>query len=190
VKEDFKHKKYLKNIAGAVLLAMFFSCTNSSEEVKDFFADKNLPMGYAENVAHVYKDSGRVSSKMETPILLDFSNRKMNPYNEFPKGILITSFKNQGNDSIGVWGDYAITYSNTSLSKIEGNVVVLNYLDGSRLETTELYWDDKSNYFFTEKRFTLAQDDGIIEGFGFESNQDLSDWIMKRVSGDGIIKEE
>ena len=180
----------MKNIAGAVLLAMFFSCTNSSEEVKDFFADKNLPMGYAENVAHVYKDSGRVSSKMETPILLDFSNRKMNPYNEFPEGILITSFKNQGNDSIGVWGDYAITYSNTSLSKIEGNVVVLNYLDGSRLETTELYWDDKSNYFFTEKRFTLAQDDGIIEGFGFESNQDLSDWIMKRVSGDGIIKEE
>ena len=77
---------------------MFFSCTNSSEEVKDFFADKNLPMGYAENVAHVYKDSGRVSSKMQTPILLDFSNRKMNPYNEFPtrdvRASLIGKFQN------------------------------------------------------------------------------------------------
>ena len=37
----------LRNIAIVISIAMFFSCTNDAKEVRDFLADKNLPIGEA-----------------------------------------------------------------------------------------------------------------------------------------------
>ena len=82
--------KYLYNyIAAIFLVAMFFSCTNNVKQVRDLLADKNKPIGIAKNIFHVYKDSGFITSKLITPLLYDFSNRKKHPYNEFPMGIKI-----------------------------------------------------------------------------------------------------
>lgn len=184
-----RFKTYLKNIVGIYLLTMFFACTNNSKEVKDFFAEQNLPIGYSKNVNHIYKDSGRITSKMYTPLLLDFSNRKLNPYSEFPEGIEIISFKNNGKDSLKITGDYAINYSKTYLSQIVGNVVITNFADGSILETEELYWDDKSNYFFTDKDFKMTQGENIMFGSGFESKQDLSNRVIRKMYGRGPVKE-
>ena len=102
---------------------MLFSCSNNTQEVRDFLASKNLPIGIAKNAFHVYKDSGRITSKLITPLLHDFSNRKQHPYNEFPEGIKIINFEEK--DSVTITGNYAISYSKTSVSEITGNVVVL-----------------------------------------------------------------
>lgn len=169
---------------------MFFSCVNKEEEIKDFFADRNLPIGHSENVYHVYKDSGRISSKMFAPLFLDFSNRKNHPYSEFPKGIEIVSFQNGGLDSITIKGDYAINYTDTFLSHLVGNVVVVNHKDGSVLETEEIYWDDKSNYFFTDTDFKMTQEESILYGEGFESNQDLSKRRIFRPYGSGPLEDK
>ncbi len=68
----------------------------NTQKVRDFLADKNLPIGNAKDANHVYKDSGRITSKLITPLMLDFSNRKEHPYNEFPKGIKIINFEKNG----------------------------------------------------------------------------------------------
>lgn len=187
-------KKYnnisLVNIAAIFLAAMFFSCANSTKEVRDFLAEKNLPIGKAKNAYHVYKDSGRITSKLITPLLLDFSNRKEHPYNEFPKGVKIIDFQNKGKDSVTVIGDYAISYSNTNVSEIKGNVIVINHSAKSRLETTQLFWDQKAKYFFTETAFKLMTLKDTIIGVGFESNEDLSEHLEKNISGNLETTEE
>ena len=61
---------------------MLFSCSNNAKEVRDFLASKNLPVGKATDAYHVYKDSGKITSKLITPLLRDFSNRKKHPYKE------------------------------------------------------------------------------------------------------------
>ena len=70
---------------------------------------------------------------MFAPLFLDFSNRKNHPYSEFPQGIEIVSFQNGGLDSITIKGDYAINYTDTFLSHLVGNVVVVNH-------KTEVFW--------------------------------------------------
>ena len=112
---------------------MLFSCTNDSKKVRDFLAEQNLPIGVAKDVHHVYKDSGRITSKLMTSILNDFSNRKNHPYNEFPKGIKIINFDKNSDDSTTVTGDYALSYSKTSISELNGNVIVVNHSDTTRL---------------------------------------------------------
>lgn len=162
---------------------MLFSCANSTKEVRDFLSEKNFPIGQAKNAYHVYKDSGRITSKLITPLMLDFSNRKEHPYSEFPIGVKIIDFQNRGKDSITVIGDYAISYKKTSVSEIKGNVIVLNHTEKSRLETPQLFWDQKAKYFFTESAFKLMTQTDTIIGIGFESKEDLSEHLEKNISG-------
>jgi len=177
-----------KSIAVLCVTVMLFSCSNDTQEVRDFLASKNLPIGIAKDAFHVYKDSGRITSKVITPLLYDFSNRKQHPYNEFPKGIKIVNF--EGKDSVTITGNYALTYSKTLVSEIDGNVVVINHGDKTRLETEQLFWDQKTNYFFSEKAFTLSTLKDTIYGIGFECKEDLSKHLAKKTTGKLETSEE
>ena len=162
---------------------MLFSCSNNTQKVRDFLADKNLPTGKAKDAYHVYKDSGRITSKLVSPLMYDFSNRKQHPYSEFPEGIKIVNFDKNGLDSVTITGDYALSYSKTKISEIRGNVIVLNHTDKSRLETAQLFWDETTMYFVSEKPFKLTKENDTIYGVGFECKDDLSKHLSKKTTG-------
>ena len=178
----------IKNIAALFLAAMFFSCGNNLKEVQDFLADKNLPIGVAKNVNLIHTDSGLVKTKLITPLLLDYSNRKDHPYQEFPEGIKIITFDKFG-DSITLTADYTKTYSKTGTSEVTNNVVVTNHSEKTKLFTEQLFWDQTTHYIYTEKAFRLITKTDTINGKGFESNEDLSKVTMKDISGTVYINE-
>jgi LPS export ABC transporter protein LptC len=178
-----------KNIAAISLVAMFFSCANNSNDVQSLFLIKNQPVGIAKDLNHVYKDSGRVSSKLITATLLDFSNRTTHPYNEFPEGIVLVSYSNNGKDSITIKGDYCLTYTKTLISELKGDVWILNHTDKSKLHTEQLFWDQNTDYLYSEKKFTLTTPDDVINGVGFESKKDLSKFLAKQMSSQHTLKE-
>lgn len=178
----FSFKIFLKSIPVIVISGMFFSCINDSQKVRDFLVDKNLPVGKAKDVYHVYKDSGKITSKLITPLMLDFSNRKEHPYSEFPIGIKIVNFESKF-DSVTITGNYALNYVKTSISEINGDVVVINHTDASRLETEQLFWDEKNKYFISEKAFKLTKENDTIYGIGFESKDDLTKHLAKKTTG-------
>lgn len=171
------------------MMAMFFSCSNTSGEVRDFLADKNLPIGISREVYNIYTDSGRVTSKLKAPLLLNFSNREKHPYAEFPDGVKVVSF-DQNNDSTVVIGDYAIVYNETNISEIRGNVVITNMAQDKRLTTDQLFWDQRTKYFYTEKPFVLYSEMDTIYGSGLDASQDLSRFTAKRNKGVINIKEK
>ncbi len=166
---------------------LFLSCENNYKEMKDIFATQNLPISQAYNIHHIQTDSGIVSVKSKAPIMLDFSNRKAHPYNEFTKGIEIITYN--GSDSIKIKGDYAISYAKTNISEIKGNVVITNYKDRSVLETAQLFWDSSTNYCYTEEAFTLTQGTNITKGKGLETNLDLTKWQAHGNTADITVKE-
>jgi len=176
------------NIAVVITMAMFFSCTNNAKVVRDFLADKNLPIGEAYNINLRHTDSGRVDIRMRAPLMLDFGNRENQPYSEFPKGIYITSIEKNG-DSITIEGDFAKVFKKTEVSEIKNNVVIHNYAQKNKLLTDQIYWDQKTHYFFTEKKFTFYTLTDTIYGTGFEASEDLKNWWVKNQSGVINIKE-
>ena len=121
-------------------------------------------------------------------MLHDFSNRKQHPYNEFPEGIKIINFEEK--DSVTITGNYAISYSKTSVSEITGNVVVLNHTEQSKLETERLLWDQNTQYFFSEKAFILSTLKDTVYGIGFECKEDLSMHLAKKTIGNIITTEK
>lgn len=185
-------KNIFKSIAVIPITAMLFSCGNDIKEIRDFLVDKNLPIGIAENVFNVHTDSGRVDIKFFAPLLNDFSNRKDHPYSEFPKGVKIVSY-DKDQDSLVIKGDYAISYNKTSISEIKGNVVIENFGERKKLLTEQLFWDQKTKYFYTEKPFTLLTQSGTetdtIYGIGFDASENLDGFMAKKNRGSININE-
>jgi LPS export ABC transporter protein LptC len=171
-----------------LVATLFFSCTNDIKEVRDFLQDKNLPIGVSKDIYTVYKDSGRISTILRSPIFNDYSNRKEHPFSEFPNGIYITKI-NKNLDSTSIIGKYAISYTKTEISEIRGNVIVNNYAKKYKLYTEQLFWDQKEHYFVTEKKFTLITPSDTLYGVGFESSEDLSNWQAKNNSGSISVSE-
>jgi len=120
----------------------------------------------------------------------DYSNRKDHPYNEFPLGLTIVNFENNGKDSVTITGDYGLSYSTTMVSEIKGNVVIINHSNRSRLETEQLFWDQKSKYFFSEKNYILTTVKDTFQGVGFECKEDLSKWLAKNTIGNLETEEQ
>ncbi len=178
----------ITSIAVVLTTAMLFSCTNDVKEVRDFLADKNLPIGEAYKINLKHTDSGRIDIRIKAPVMLDFSNRENHPYDEFPKGIKITTIEKNG-DSVTIEGDYAKSYKNTEVSEIKKNVVIYNYAQKNKLVAEQIYWDQKTHYFFTEKKFSFYTSTDTIYGTGFESTEDLKTWWVKNQSGVINIKE-
>jgi len=179
----FRNKQYIVQSSVILLMvALLFSCTNDIKEVRDLLADKNLPIGVAENINMVYKDSGYITTKLISPLLYDFSNRYDHPYSEFPRGLQITKFSGRG-DSTVVSGNYAITYTKTEIAELKDSVVVINYGKKYTLLTAQLFWDQKQHYFVTEKAFTLITPSDTIFGVGFESSENLENWHAKNNRG-------
>ena len=123
-------------------------------------------------------------------MLYDFSNRETHPYSEYPNGIKVVTIGAAGKDSTTVTANYAKSFNKTQISELIGDVVVYNHTDKSMLKTPQLYWDQRTNYVFTEKKFSLITEGDTIRGKGFESNMDLSGWLLKKITGDIKIKEE
>ena len=172
-----------KGIAAIFLGAMLFSCVNNRDKINDFIADKNLPISVTKNISLIHTDSGKIKSKMKTKLLNDFSNRTKNPYQEFPKGIQLITFKKNG-DSTTITANYARTYKNTEVSEIKGNVVVINHKKNMKLLTEQLFWDQKENYFFSNKKTILISGkDTLIGKDGFDANADLTNANMMNNKG-------
>ena len=171
-----------------LLAALLFSCGNEIKEVQDFLAEKNLPIGVTQGVHLIHTDSGRVKTKLITPLMNDFSNRKEHPYQEFPEGLEVTTYDIMG-DSVTLTGNYAKTYGKTLISEVKGNVVVTNHKDNSRLFTEQLFWDQKAHYIYTEQTFRLYRVMDTLKGSGFESNEDLTKRITNNLSGVAYVEE-
>ncbi len=178
----------LKSITKFFLVMLFISCTNNIKEVRDFLADKNLPIAVARDINLIYTDSGKIKTKLKAPLLYDYSNRKAQPYKEFPDGLKLTTFQKNG-DSILIKANYGKSYTLTNISEITGNVVIINYETKTKLNTEQLYWDQNLHYFFTEKKVRIINKKDTTFGIGFEANEDLSKAIIKNTSGTLYVNE-
>lgn len=171
-------------------IAMLFSCETNFDEINNFLEDKNLPIAVTKNVALVYTDSGYVKNKLKTPLLLNFENRKKQPYKEFPKGLIITRFDKNG-DSTRVSANYAITYNKTKIAELRENVIIYNYTKKLTMKTSLLYWDQIENYFFSNKKSILTSPKDTVVGIeGFDSNTDLTNATMINNSGTLYVKDK
>lgn len=167
---------------------MLFSCKGNLNEVRAFELQGDAPQAIVDGINLKYTDSGRVVATLISPKMFDFSNKSF-PYREFPDGLEVKFF-DEKNKQNTVTANYGIIYEKTGLIDLQGDVVVVT-ADSTRLEASQLFWDQEQNWVFTDKPNTIKSPNGSInEGLGFDSNQNFSNFRSRTNTGIQIIEEK
>jgi len=125
---------------------ILFSCKHNFKDIQQIGVLQNNPVGEAKNINLKYTDSGKLKANLLSPKMLDYSNRDFQ-FSEFPEGIHLNLFDNENHKSI-VLADYAISYSETNLIDLQGNVVLITYTNDT-LFADQMYYDQKREHLFT-----------------------------------------
>lgn len=169
-----------------IIVTLFFSCKNNFKEVQNIGILDSGPLTIAENINTKYTDSGKIKSNLISPKMLNFSNREF-PFYEFPEGVNLTLFDEDNNKS-NVIADYAILYEETNLIDLQGNVVLTTH-NSDTLYAEQLFYDQKTEWLFTNRPVRFRTKDQLINGNGFDSDRTFTQARVLEVTGRIFIDE-
>ena len=168
-------------------MVVFFMGCNSGHKGPN--ADQQLvaPDAVGKEVQLKYTDSGRLRAVLHTPLILDYTSKKMG-YREFPEGLLLHVFDPKGQKTV-VRADYGISYVETGLIDLQGNVDIRTP-DSVHLKAPQLFWDQKQHWVFTDHPYSVRFANGSYnDGAGFDANQDFTNFNSRANTGDQILEE-
>jgi len=164
-----------------LLVMAFFSCESNFKEVQKQNFSEFAPSGEADDFNMKYTDSGRIKSILISPKMLDYASVTF-PFTEFPKGINVTLF-DINNKRTFVTSNYAVSYKVPNLIDLQGNVRITNEM-GQVLETSQLYFDQKNEWFYTEKKFKFTDPKGVSYGEGIDFSKDFKIVNSQSITGE------
>ncbi|UMY65946.1 MULTISPECIES: LPS export ABC transporter periplasmic protein LptC [unclassified Flavobacterium] len=156
-------------------------CGNSLNDVRKIYFSEFSPTGEADDIDVKYTDSGRIGAVLVSPKMLDYATVDY-PFTEFPKGVNVTLYDKKGQKTF-IRSDYAVQFKGTELIDLRGNVTITSE-NGSVMNTEQLYFDQKNDWFYTEKPFTFKNPkSGSTRGQGIDFSKDFKRVNFQRVSG-------
>lgn len=144
------------------------------------------PLRKVENVELYYTEKDRVKVKMIAAEFheLDGGDR------DFPKGIYMEFFDEFGKMESTLRANQAFFFKKDNLWRGRGKVEVKNIAKNEQLNTEELFWKQTEQRIYTDKFVTIRQQNDVIYGEGLEAKQDMSDYVIKKPTGDFEVEEQ
>lgn len=183
----------LNRIMGSVVIllsmAMLFSCDNDMRNLQQLSIQKKFPQGEAYDFKLVYTDSSKVVAVVTSKLNRDFTNQRM-PYSEFPEGVRV-EFYDQARHKNIVEANYGIIFPNSDILELRDNVVLTTY-DGKKLKTSQLFWDQKEDWIFTDKEFSFIDEvkGTVTNGIGMDFDKKFSTVKAHKTTGILAIEEK
>lgn len=170
------------------LLAVLFSfsallsaCENEVKEVQKLSRDERIPMEIQKDFLLQYSDSTFIRMELTAPLAESYPQLDI-PQREFREGIFVRFLDGYGNESSTLKADYALQLVDKDLWEARGDVVVTNK-KGERLNTEKLFWHSRKEIIYSDEFVKLTTPTQIIEGKGFQADQDFTEYEINEVSG-------
>lgn len=165
----------------ALAVTLFFGCESNFKKVQKINFTEFTPSGDADNVNLKYTDSGLIKAVLLSSKMLDYATVDF-PFTEFSKGIDLTLYDSKAKQT-RITSNYAISYKETSIIDLQGKVKIVSQ-DGQVFESEQLYYDQKSEWFFTEKKFKFTDLKGASNGQGIDFSKDFKVINSQRITGE------
>lgn len=190
----FVHKDKNQNIRigfiAILMFCLFYSCGSKEKEYVDLPYDREtIPSMRTDSVYMLISDSGIVKYKVIAQDWQVYDNAA-NPYWYFPEGLYLEQFDTLFNKLVTLKADTAWNYSREKKWKLKGHVFIKNIKDET-FSSEELIWNEKTQRFNSEKYIEITRPNKLIlKGYGFDSNQDMTEYKVFKPFDTQIIVEE
>ncbi len=167
-----------------MVVVLFFAVACSEDKPEKIKAVENrmtIPKLHATEITTVISDSGITRYRISAPVW-NVYDKATQPYWEFPKGIIFEKFDLNLKVDANIHSNYARFNENEQLWELKGNVRMTN-IQGELFETPQLFWNQRQERFYSDSTIKITQVSHIITGIGFESNQNMTHYTIKKPQG-------
>jgi two-component system chemotaxis sensor kinase CheA len=141
----------------------------------------SLPSMKTLGVTTLISDSGITRYKIITEEW-EIYDKKNPPYWAFEKGVYLEKFDSLFHIDASIKADTAYYYEKKKLWELRSNVHIRSQR-GDKFDTDLLFWDEKQERVYSDKFIRIEQEDKIITGYGFESNQQMTEYQIYNNTG-------
>lgn len=178
---------YFFSFTGSMLLFFLLgSCENDQKKI-DNLTRKVVMKEEAINIESYLSQSGKMKAKLKAPLMLRVSEDTA--YVEFPKALHVDFYDDSINIETRLDSKYGKYYQNLGKVYLRDSVVVIT-VKGDTLKSPDLWWDQNTKLFYTDK-YAIYHGRGkdIYGGKGLVATQDLKSLIFNQPTGTVQVSE-
>lgn len=168
-------------IIAALAVVMIATGKKEEENIAPIDYDpETTPTMYTSDATSYVSDSGYTRYYIETTQWFVFDDAK-EPNWKFPEGLYGEKFDNDMQVIATFECDSAVYLSSPKIWELSGNVRINNEF-GDRFLTQHMFWNTADHKMYSDSFIHIEKSDRIIEGYGFISDERISDYVVHRPS--------
>ncbi|MDE3236834.1 MAG: LPS export ABC transporter periplasmic protein LptC [Bacteroidota bacterium] len=169
-------KNILILFAGSLLVT---ACENDIKAVQAL-GQKKLGVEEGKNIVSILSSAGKQKAKLTAPYMLRYQMDTIKT--EFPKSLHVDFYDSARNVESQLFAKYGEYKETQQVVFLKDSVIAFN-IRKDTLWCDELYWNQSTGRYYTDKRVVISQHDPRqkLAGIGFESDQDLKNITIKKV---------
>lgn len=161
--------------------AVLWSCSEEKTSTIEDVDPEVFPTMKTIDVSTLISDSGYTRYHVTADLWLMFDDAE-EPHWTFPDGIFMERY----NDSMIVEStfrsDSATYLSRKRIWQFDRDVRMRN-TNGDRFATEQLFWDQQQQKVYSDSFIHIERSDRTLEGYGFVSNEQMTEYTIMKVSG-------
>lgn len=166
-------KKFPGTIYMVFLLAgLLFSCVNDLDSIRKITFNPSDPNERTTDLAVFYTDSGYARIQVFAKLAETYS--KPEPVVKLKDGVKINFFSESGEIISVLTALYGEIHQDKGTMFVRDSVQLFNYEKNQRLETEELFWNQKDSSIYTDKAVVVRTPESLLFGQGIKTKQDFS----------------
>ncbi len=170
---------YLKSAAMVCSCFLFLACENDQKTLDEIMGSKKMTEE-AKDIETYLSQGSMLKAKLWAPYMLRSSSDTT--FVEFTKSLHVNFFDSTGRVDSHLDSKYGKYYESLNKVYLRDSVLVYN-MQGDSLRSPDLWWDQNTQMFYTDKNVWIKRQGTVLLGKGMDSKQDLSNIHIKQVTG-------
>jgi LPS export ABC transporter protein LptC len=172
---------------GLLLLGFLCSCENDERVIENWTKNKVM-VEEARSVESFLSQDGRLKAKLSAPLMLRVMGDTL--HTDFPESLHCIFYNDSAQAESWVDAKQGRYFESINKVYLWDSVVVIN-IGGDTLKAADLWWDQNTKLFYTDKYAEYRRKDRqIFPGKGLEATQDFSRVTFNYPTGFLKVKEE
>ena len=166
---------------------VLIACTNDPNLVQEFVSDKEQAIEQIKEAELLHTENGKIKVRIIAGKIERFQN--MQPQLIFSENLEVYFYNDSSQLQSTLKADDGSIDEEKKIMLAQNNVELVSS-DDKRLETEELFWDEKNNKIYTDKKVKITTGKEVIYGEGFTSNPDFTEYSITKIHGTFDFKSE
>ena len=176
--KHFFHRPFLRS--AAILSCCFILACENDQKTLDAISKPKALVEEAKQIETYLSQGSLLKAKLWAPYMLRYSSDTI--YVEFPRSLRVNFFDSLGRIESYLQALYGKYYESLNKVYLRDSVLVYN-MQGDTLKSPDLWWDQNTQMFFTDKNVWIKKQGTVLLGKGMDAKQDLSDINIKQPTG-------